>query len=220
MNCEATRKLLNQCQGQVSAMPLSGQDHVRDCDECTEYAESLESARLLQDLPVVPAIEGFTDRVLQQAWQNRETNDQKDRSIQRRAVAIAACLVVATGVALQSLWPGRDSGSSAPTDQIVQLTPQIVREVKLLMVSAMDLPDATITLRMDANVNLAGYEGNRELRWPASLIAGNNQLTLPVQLQGVQGGQFSIAVEAQGASKEMTVAVQATETQRSALLVI
>lgn len=220
MQCKDTQQLLEQHSGQVRELPSVGRAHVKDCESCTAYAEDLQFARLLQGLPVTPASVGFADRALQQAWLQGEGSDTRDGSGIMHKIAVAACLVLATSVALQTQMPVRDSESDDSPTQVVQLAPRAVSEVNLLMVSPADYPETTITLRMDANVRLAGYEANDELRWPVSLTAGNNQLTLPVQLQGNDSGNIFVQVESNGASKEMQFTVDAVEPQRAALMVI
>lgn len=221
MHCEDIRHSLERGQGQVDSLTEAGRAHLQDCAACAGYAEDLEFKQLLQQLPMEAATQGFTDRALQQAWSQRDRSDQKERSGRLGMVAIAACLVLATSVALQSLWPLGDSTDSVSTaPQTAQVVPNRVSQIDLLMVSAVDLPDARITLRMDDNVSLAGYAGNRELGWPTSLTAGNNQLSLPVQLLGTDSGSISVFVEANGARKEMVFTVEALQPQRAAVLTI
>lgn len=220
MHCNEVKQLLSQSGGQVEALPQAGRTHLTACEDCAEYAENLEFSHLLRQIPVVPASEGFTDRALQQAWRQGNRNDDKEGSSPIRAMAVAACLVLATSVALHSLWPARETEDIATSPQIVRVIPEQINEVNLLMVSAVNLPEATITLRMDANVQLAGYAGNQELRWPASLTAGNNQLTLPIQLQGVDSGNISVHVESNGATREMMLTVDAMPRQRAAVFAI
>lgn len=221
MRCDELRQLLRQCQGQVSALPPTGRNHLKECDDCAVFAEHVEFSHLLQQIPVPPASAGFTDRALQRAWEQRERDDQRDRSGTFGKVGLAACLVLATSVALQTLWLGREAGESGViTAQKTQMAPERVNNVNLLMVSAMDLPEAMITLRMDANVELAGYGGSRELVWPTSLSAGNNQITLPVQLQGSDSGNISVRIESGGASKELQLTIEAMPTQSAALFLI
>ncbi len=220
MQCKDTQQLLEQHNGQVKELPFTARAHLKDCETCADFAQELQFAQVLQGLPVQPASAGFADRALQQAWLQGQSSESRDGSGVWRKVAVAACLVLATSVALQTQLPVRDSGSNGSPAQVVQLAPRAVSEVNLLMVSAVHYPETTITLRMDANVRLAGYEARDELRWPVSLAAGNNQLTLPVQLQGNNSGSISVHVESDGASKEMQLTVDALEPQRAALLVI
>jgi hypothetical protein len=49
----------------------------------------------------------------------------------------------------------------------------------------------------------------RDLEWQANLNAGGNRLTLPVRLQGAEGGgEILIEVEHEGARKTFRVPVQ------------
>jgi hypothetical protein len=92
--------------------------------------------------------------------------------------------------------------------------------VDLLMVSGRALPDAVITVQLDEHVALAGYPGVNRLRWQAPISSGNNQLSLPVQLRGDHGGTVVVEVEADGARKRMTFAVQPAADKTAALSTI
>jgi len=220
MNCEASRKLIEDSKGQGTALPASVQGHVKDCSSCAAFAEDIEFAKLLSQSTIPPASVGFTDRALQQAWLQRERSHSREGVGTLQAVGIAACLVLATGVALNSIWPVREASQIDPSNQVVQLVPEIVNEISMLLVSQIDFPEAVITLRMEDNVSLAGYAENQVLSWSTAIASGNNQLTLPVQLQGTGSGSISVEVQSNGASKELQFTVAQLSQQRAALFVI
>ena len=220
MNCSKSKLLIDDSKGQVTALPQSAQEHIRNCVECSGYAEDLEFGQLLLQSKVPPASLGFTDRALQQAWSQREDSDSRDGIGVKWAYGVAACLLLATSVALNSLWPVSERDSFDAVSQVVQVIPNAVSEINLLMVSQMELPEAEITLRMDDNVTLAGYAGSQVLSWSTAIASGNNQLTLPVQLQGSDSGSISVEVQSNGASKEMRLTVNQLTQQRAALFVI
>lgn len=220
MNCSKTRSIIGENQGRVSLMPDSAQAHIRTCAECADYAEDLEFEKLLLKSKVPPASTGFTDRALQQAWLQREESYPRDGVSRLWKYSVAACLLLATSVALNSLWPVSERDSYDLVSEVVQVIPDSVNEINLLMVSQTDLPEAEITLRMDDNVSLAGYAGIQNLSWSTSIASGNNQLTLPVQLQGSDSGSISVEIHSNGLSKEMRLTVGQLTQQRAALLVI
>lgn len=199
--------------------------HLVDCADCRTLAADLQFRGLLKVLPMTDPGAGYADRALAQAWATHSSHSKK--TVVARTglgLAAAAMLVVAVGVGLRVSPPTGSpaeltSAASAPAS-IVAAAPREVREIDLLMVSAAALPAATISLQLDEHVVLAGYPGRNSLSWPAALVAGNNQLTLPVQLSGAQSGTIIVAVEAGGARKQMMVTVQATNQQALARLAI
>jgi hypothetical protein len=220
MYCDLIQKLLRQSRGQAEALPPFGWEHLQACDNCAAYAEDVEFDHLLRKLPVLPASEGFTDRALQQAWLQRENSVDSRGSKQVKATALAASLILATSVALFSLLSDKQAVPGLLSQQAEYSMPMPVTQIELLMVSATDLPEAMITLRMDENVSLDGYANYRELSWPTDLTAGNNQLTLPVQLLNNHSGDITVHVESNGAASELQFTVDPNRPHAAAMFLI
>jgi hypothetical protein len=224
MQCTEVRHIMQQPAAE-NLFPVTGRlrEHLMQCAACRAYARDCQFRVLLGNLPVPGPSAGFADRALAQAW---AAGTKERASAFARAgwgLATAAILVLAVGLVSRVYFPGSlptaDSSSAVPS-QVLVVAPSVVRQVDLLMVSARALPEATITLQLDENVELAGYPGRNSYTWPGSLVAGNNQLTLPVQLTGEQSGTITVAVEADGARKQMMFTVQVTPRQGTALLPI
>lgn len=211
MHChDAQQRLKEAIDGDRPIDPALGA-HLRRCATCATLAEDLRLARLLRALPVPPPTEGFADRVLERAW--RETR----RSVPSFRPSVptphsgapywaAAAAVLLTLVVLMAN-PWRD-GSPAVAMEVVRMAPHSVREVDVRLVSAEALPDATISLRLDAGLGLAGYGDTRELSWPSPLQAGSNQLSLPLELRGDRGGVIHITITAGNARRELRLSVE------------
>jgi hypothetical protein len=220
MYCDLIQKLLRQSRGQAEALPPFGWEHLQVCENCAAYAEDLEFDHLLRKMPVLPASPGFTDRALQQAWLQRENSGDRGDRTQLKATAVAASLILATSVALFSLLSDKQAAPGLVSQQAEYSMPMPVTEIELLMVSATDLPEAMITLRMDENVSLDGYSSYRELSWPTDLSAGNNQLTLPVQLLNKHSGNITVHVESNGAASQLQFTVDPDRPHAAAMFFI
>lgn len=189
--------------------------HLAGCDSCRAYAQDVQLDALLRRMPVPPMSENFRQRALDKAWAVTHPQEASKPSNTGWWVASAASVVLAASILFSAPW--RDAPQSlAPAMQVVQVMPQEVRQVELLMVSGTALPNATITISMDANVALAGYPNTQRLSWQVAINQGNNQLTLPVQVHSGSGGEIVVEVESDGAHKQMRFAV-ATGSQENLL---
>lgn len=193
--------------------------HLGGCAECRAYGEDLRLAAALRSLPLPPASEGFAERALNQAWRA----SQRDHRVAPPTTAwywsAAAGLLIAVLVALWAPWRG--APATVPMEmQVVSMAPNSVRQVNVRLVSAEELATATITVRLDDNVGLAGYPGKQVLSWQTRIRAGTNQLSLPVQLLGKRNGRISIEIQSGDARREMRLAIQPEGTHPKPSLLI
>jgi len=209
MQCNDVRQILQSTEN-ISLRSLSAdlQSHLATCEDCREYAEDLQYQGLMRDLPAPAPREGFAREALDKAWAATEGSRTAPRFGTGWALASAFALVLAVGVVLNLPGPVTSPISTDQPVHVVEVAPQEVRNVDLLMVSAEALPDAWITLQMGDNVSLDGYPGHNRIRWVAPMVAGNNQLTLPVQLQGESSGSIVVEIESGGARKQMLLTVE------------
>jgi len=210
MQCNDVRQQL-QTTEKWSLRSLSAdlKSHLADCAGCQEYAEDLQYRDLLRDLPAPAPREGFAREALDKAWAARDGGRTPLRFGTGWALASAFALVLGLGVVLNLPGPATTPVSNGQPVQMVEVAPYSVRNVDLLMVSAEALPDAWIILQLGDNVSLDGYPGHDRIRWAAPMVAGNNQLTLPVQLRGDSNGSIVVEVESGGTRKQMLLTVQA-----------
>jgi hypothetical protein len=220
MQCETSKQQIIRSEGQQALYTPELRDHLADCEECNDFAERQYMTSLLACLPAPAISEGFADRMLQRAWADREVGEPQGQGKMAGALALAACLLLTVGLVWQAPPSGMDSLTGNQSPHNISASPGIMRSVDLLMVSNEALPNARITLRMNGEIGLAGYLDRKEFSWATPLIAGNNQLTLPVELQGSNNASIVVRIDSDGASKEMVLSVEATETQRAALMFI
>lgn len=221
MQCTQIKILVNEVgiEHLKDQAPLSVQQHIESCADCREFLESMRYNALLKKLPHVVPSEGFADRALQQAWLARESHITESRAPKAWMLATAASLILAIGVVFT--LPSQDTSTGiGPNIEVVEVAPQEIRQVDLLMVSAQALENAFITLQMDEHVSLAGYPDYSTVRWATSIAAGNNQLTLPVQLRGSDSGSIVVEVESGGARKQMLLNVDVLPSGEQVALII
>ena len=214
MQCENFRQQLQRIgvKGLREKAPGVLHTHLESCADCREYTEDMQFRQLLSALPVAGPGEGFAERALQRAWATRDGQRTAPTAATGWLLATAAILVLAVGAVFMVPGTGVITGGESP--QVVEVAPQAVRQVDLLMVSGQALANAWITVQMDENVSLAGYPDLNRIRWSTSLEPGNNQLSLPVQLRGDRSGSIVVEVESDGARKQMLLTVEAAAQMR------
>ena len=62
--------------------------------------------------------------------------------------------------------------------------------VKLVFASTSELIDATLTVMLPDGIEIAGFEGQREISWETSLTAGKNVLPLKLIATSPMGGEI------------------------------
>ena len=213
MHCSEVRQRLNAAP--VSAEPEQAlRDHLAGCAECRDYlsqlrAEDLDLTRRLAAIPVPPPSEGFADRALARAWETAHGQPAQQRPATRRYAWAGLAASVLVAVVLVTQWLGPRESAVLPTGEtVVQIAPETTRPVHVRLVSKEALPNATITVRLDGNVALTGYPGMQTLSWQAPIVAGTNQMSLPVALTGSDHGSIVIEVSSGGARKQMRLSIE------------
>jgi hypothetical protein len=86
-------------------------------------------------------------------------------------------------------------GLLAPREDVVtdfQIALHETRRMDIAIETDRELPGATITIILAGNVDLDGFQGQRELSWSEDLDAGVNRLSLPLIATGTTGGQVLV----------------------------
>jgi len=183
-------------------------NHLNECEACSDLAREKQLLQLLAEMPVSQPIPGFEQRVLQNA--HRKYPSARSSVHIRWALATAASVTLAVLLTVQFYPAGiQEPSESAASAPIVSLQPYQSRMVDILLASPREMEGAQITVHLDQSLELAGYAGIRDLRWQANLKSGNNKLSLPVHLLKAETGVITITVEHDGASKQLSVLVDA-----------
>jgi hypothetical protein len=217
MNCKQFKSLLQEIgmKGLREMVPGQMHKHFETCAECKELVENAQYRELFDTLPVAKPSEGFAEKALHHAWMTKEGRGASPIATTHWLVASAATVALAIGVAF-TVADRVDTRATDIASNRVEVTPYSIQQVDLLMVSEQALSEAWITLQMDEGVSLAGYPDLSTVRWSTSIAQGNNQLTLPVQLQGNRSGSIVVEVEFDGARKQMPFTVEAAAQRQQA----
>ncbi|HEU4617761.1 MAG TPA: hypothetical protein VFV10_06940 [Gammaproteobacteria bacterium] len=112
------------------------------------------------------------------------------------------------------------SPSHAPTS--ARATPEIsiaaneTRDVNISVDAPTALAGAEIHVVLTGGIELAGFDGQKELRWYTDLAAGANQLRLPIVALGGVGGQLLVEVQHGARHRTFVVDVKAKVRQPAA----
>jgi hypothetical protein len=156
-----------------------------------------ELAALLQAHAAPSPPPGLFDRAVQHALEVRRRDRQRHaRPPGRRAAIAAGTALLATGLILASAtW----LASAVPTVTVTVNEPETVR---LVFAADDPLEEATMTVRLPAGVELAGFPGEREIRWATSLAEGPN--LLPLTLIATAPGTREIEARLEHESRDRT----------------
>ncbi len=154
--------------------------HAAECADCRAHREAVEKLRQsLRGLAEEEPPFGLTPRVLARA---REARHRRNRHWLGGALAAGLAFGIALGVWLPH-EPSGNENSVAATEQ---------RTVTVRVRSSRDLPEAELTVRLPAHVEIQGYPGQRELHWRTELSEGDNWLELPLRVQ--EGGRGGVSL--------------------------
>lgn len=204
MQCTEVKAQIDRVVEGKQAPTRDVEEHIASCQSCRSYAQDLRIASVLRNAPVPPMREGFAELAMEKAWAAKGKHTRVSAVNGKWWVATAASVAIAFGVVFNL---PQERVDTQPTQresvQVVNVAPQTVRQVDLLMVSGEALPNANITVHLDENVGLVGHPNSSKVSWQASLNAGNNQLSLPVQVLKGGGGMIVVEVESSGKRKHM-----------------
>ncbi len=220
MNCVEAKNHIKNKTAKELVSDLVLRAHLDSCDQCREYAEELRLQRLLRTMPAPPLSADFATRALDRAWNLTHTEVRTNRATPVW-LGVAASLLLTVTIGYQSYFQkewqqptlsNQQIGTAElPAMQIVQAIPNQVMPVNVRLVSKEALPDATITVQLKGGITLAGYQDAQRLSWQAPLSAGNNELSLPIQLGSNGDGSLVIEVRSGDSTKQMIVTVKPSQ---------
>jgi hypothetical protein len=105
--------------------------------------------------------------------------------------AAMAAAVAALAVGLWFFGSGSEAPNAVPQ---VRVALNERSDVTVALESPEPLSNAEVHVELRGAVELAGYAGQRDLRWSTDLDRGINQLTLPVVAIDASGGQVLVEV--------------------------
>jgi anti-sigma factor RsiW len=167
------------------------QGHLAKCSRCRiELAELQALKRLLAGLPTPAPRRGVLERMLNNAVKAPAPKRFWRRAAWRPAgLGAAAAILVVLGFFVGTRVAGRhtDGAEVVLVAQPVELGPT-VRRVGLMFRASDSLRDASITVWLPDDVEIAGRPNVRQLSWHTDLKAGANLLELPLLATGTRNG--------------------------------
>jgi hypothetical protein len=166
------------------------EDHAAQCGDCQKI---IADARYLQgllrdstdtDVPTPDA--AFFDQALIRAAHNGSRQQHHRGWLKGFGSAIAA------GVAIWLIGGLFFSTPDIPAADVPAVTMALEEPhtVNLVFASTSELIDATLTVMLPEGIEIAGFEGQREISWETSLTAGSNVLPLKLIATSPMGGEI------------------------------
>ena len=147
------------------------QQHVATCDACQQL---IDRERRLRSMPTPDAT--YFDRALIAAERQGIKQQHKRSWMTGFGSAVAAGLAIwlLSGVLIDA----PNTGSVDSPIPMVTMALEEPRTVNLVFSSVIPLEGATLTLTLPDGIELAGFEGQRQVTWKTSLKEGKNLLPL------------------------------------------
>lgn len=165
--------------------------HVEACAGCRQTVDNARRLRaLLREYGAADAAQadaGFFDRALANAVHSGSRRERRQYWLKGFGSAIAAGLALFALVLLFLQAPDADYTNGVPGVTMALERPQTVN---LVFASASALIDASLTIVLPDGINVAGFEGQREISWSTTLQAGKNVLPLRLVATSPNGGEL------------------------------
>ncbi len=188
--------------------------HAAQCRACRDALAALRLLAAERRRPVPQPADGAFERAVRaavRAGTPAETVVASPSRFRRGFWSgLAAGAALAASVVVAVLWLRPDTPQLPLSTVVPQLTMMLheTRDVSIAMESAEALADVEIRVLLSGSVDLAGFEGQRELSWRTDLDRGMNQLTLPVVAQRAGAGQVLVEVVHQDRRRTFVVDVR------------
>ena len=207
----------------VSSQEVSERDaqwigeHLVKCEGCRSAVRALSALHAEAATPVPEVPSGAVERALRRVTERTQPNVTRERRGFWPGVAVGAALAAAAAIAVAAvllmLPMNRELGPTAVPG--VTLSLNETRNLNIALDSPVALANAEIRVVLNGAIELAGFDGQKELRWFADLDAGVNQLTLPVTALGESGGQLTVEVQHADKRRMFVIDVRTSDAARA-----
>lgn len=198
MNCHDVQQML-EANGSPGGMRQAeaAQAHLRACPACRAFASDVRRLRREladDDVPAMPP-----DLPARLRWRPMDAARPAGRLL-----AVAASLVLVIGLVL-ILHPWGEPGPAQPG---VAASDEWRSETVTLSLDApRDLHAVHIRIELPPRVEIEGHPGRRTLEWSDDLVAGPNQLRIPLLLTGDAEGELVATLRHGGRSRDLRIPV-------------
>ena len=161
--------------------------HLGACSACAgKQQDALDVIDVLKNVEVPPATADFASRAI--AGAGRAAQRPLIRFPGKLATGIAASLV-----ALALVFVFSDS-KITQLDNAVVLLGDEVKVVKVAIDSARAIDGVRMTIDISENLEISGYENQKEISWNADLKQGTNVIALPISALARGEGEITTRV--------------------------
>jgi hypothetical protein len=190
MNCEEFRNLWSDWHdGHDDADDAAMVRHRDTCPECARHDRQMRA--LLDGLATLP-LPGEQEQPERAGW------------AAPRWAALAATLVI--GIALGLVLAQREGPASTPEAAPVELAVAGEQRIAIAGESPRRYDDVEFTVQLPEGVELAGFPGQREVRWTGSLSEGRSRLRLPLRVSSdAWGGELVARIRHAGGERQLVV---------------
>lgn len=195
MNCLLLNEQLDDyLDGRVDATTGAAiTQHAADCDDCRKiFDEARQLQALLRDYAednaAAPDPE-FLERAIMQATFAGVRRERNRSWLKGLGGAIAAGVALFAATLLFLEMPEQPTSTAMAGIPGVSMTLETPQTVNLVFASASELDDAMLTVLLPEGIDIAGFEGQREISWSTSLEVGRNVLPLKLVARSAVGGE-------------------------------
>lgn len=159
---------------------LEIQQHLHNCPQCrADFQRDEEMLSALRTLPVPPPSPDFVTRCFANA-KAQHKKQQLKQAMPYWGGAIAACLAFWLIVATPFNQGGDQPVMPTASSQAITIRINDQRLVQVVVRAPRDMQAADVMIELPAQLEMAGFPGQREIRWHADLKKGKNLLKLPL----------------------------------------
>lgn len=215
---EVTKMNCSMLQGQLhdfldatlsSAQQSEVQTHLDQCADCRLRLAREQLLRThLQAWPTAGAERAWQQTLQHIAQQStRASSGGWKHSILGGAIAASLAL----GISIGLLWPvAQQSSPVAPLVSTLNGETLQQQTVRLMFASGRDLQGVELTLELPEGVEIANYPSQRSLSWHVDIQAGQNVLTLPLNIKGVELRELVAHLKHGNSTRTFTAAITPT----------
>lgn len=195
MNCLLLNEQLDDyLDGRVDAATGAAiTEHAAECDDCRKiFDESRQLQALLRDYADHESAQpdpAFLERAVMQATFAGARRERSRGWLSGLGGAIAAGLALFAATLLFLQAPEQPDSAMVAGIPGVSMTLETPQTVNLVFASASELEEAMLTVVLPAGIDIAGFEGEREISWETSLKVGKNVLPLELVARSATGGE-------------------------------
>ena len=205
MNCEdVIGKIRNTTEaGQADLDWHKAMEHIDGCEICRDALRGSEALYEFRKRNLATAPEGLFTRVVQDVVTNAEPG--KSGYGFWHGTGFGAAVAASVIMAVIAFGVVQSPGSGATATHDVEIALNETRNVNIAIEAGRDFAEATVSVFLSGDVELAGFGSKKEISWNTSLVQGVNQLSLPIVATGLSGGTLLVRLDNDGAEKVFLV---------------